>query len=77
MMHSDQQAAGTILSRRRRWEMGARCLELCCVLLSDSESQCVRQSSGEAELDDAGNERALIDRTLQKIKVPGAYIDSC
>ena len=70
MMPCDQQAAGTILSRRRRWEMGARCLELCCVLLSET-----REAELEAELDDNG--RALIDRTLHKIKVPPAYIDSC
>ena len=61
MMPCDQQAAGTILSLRRRWEMGARCLELClCFALRDREGLCEL----EAELD---NGRALIDRTLHKI----------
>ena len=53
MMPCDQQAAGTILSLRRRWEMGARCLELCCVLLS--ETMC----ETEAELDDAATNARL------------------
>ena len=48
--------------------MGARCLELCCVLLSETvrpEGQSWRQS-----WTTLGNGRALIDRTLHKIKVP-------
>ena len=51
--------------------MGARCLELCCVLLSETvrpEGQSWRQS-----WTTLGNGRALIDRTLHKIKVPRVH----
>ena len=52
MMPCDQQAAGTILSRRRRCEMGARCLELClCFALQDREAEAELEAELETELE--------------------------